>query len=100
MTTQTLVADFLADHDPRRWSAPKGTPSSVTPEVLFLGEGDHALEVALATSRHRPRADDIRALWKLRQGRRPSPLLLVVAHEDRDGIRVTVCGPVGENPPL
>jgi len=100
MPTQTLVAGFLADHDPRRWSAPRGTPSGITPEVFFLGEGNHALEVALATSRHRPKAGDVRALWKLRQGRRPSPLLLVVAYEDRDGIRVTVCGPVGENPPL
>ena len=100
MTAQTLVDGFLADRDPRRWSAPKGTPLGVAPEVLFLGEGDHALEVALATSRHRPKADDVRALWKLRQGRRPSPLLLVVAYEDHDDVRVTVCGPVGENPPL
>ncbi len=100
MTAQTLVDEFLADRDPRRWSAPKGAPTAIAPQVLFLGEGDHPLEVALATSPHRPRADDVRALWKFRQGRRPSPLLLVVAYEDHDGVRVTVCGAVGENPPL
>ncbi|HTX62035.1 MAG TPA: hypothetical protein VMD28_00245, partial [Acidimicrobiales bacterium] len=100
MTMRAFVDDFLADRDPRRWSASKGAPTGIAPEVFFLGEGDHALEVALATSRHRPRADDVRTLWKLRQGRRPSPLLLVVAYEDHDGVRVTVCGAVGENPPL
>ena len=100
VTAETLVEDFLADRDPRRWSLPKGSPSGIVPEALFLGEGDPALEVALATSRHRPKADDVRSLWKLRQGRRPSPLLLVVAYEDHDGVRVTVCGPVGDNPPL
>lgn len=99
--TLTAFADaFLTARSPRRWSPPPGTPSGLLPQLFFLGEGDHALEVALATSQHRPRADDVRALWKLRQGRRPSPLLLVVAYEEHDRVRVTVCGAVGENPPL
>lgn len=100
ISASELVNAFLPDRDPRRWSAPKGAPAGITPLVLFLGQGDHPLEVAVATSPHRPRADDVRTLWKLRQGRRPSPLLLVVAYEDQDGTRVTVCGAVGENPPL
>ncbi len=100
MTEQGFVDDFLADRDPRQWSTPKGAPADLAPGVFFLGAGDHALEVALATSRHRPKADDVRTLWRLRQGRRPSPLLLIVGYEGPEGLRLTVCGPVGENPPL
>ncbi|MHB8289222.1 MAG: hypothetical protein ACYDEY_08305 [Acidimicrobiales bacterium] len=100
MTERGFVDDFLADREPRQWSTPKGAPADLAPEVFFLGAGDHALEVALATSRHRPKADDVRTLWRLRQGRRPSPLLLIVGYEGPDGLRITVCGPVGENPPL
>jgi hypothetical protein len=91
---------FLVDHDPRKWSAPTGTPKSLTPSVFFLGRGDHALEVALASCKERPKADDVRALWRARQGRRPSPLLLVVREEDGSGGHASVCGPVGESPPL
>ena len=100
MTEQGFVDDFLADRDPRQWSTPKGAPADLAPGVFFLGAGDHALEVALATSRHRPKADDVRTLWRLRQGRRPSPLLLIVGYAGPEGLRLTVCGPVGENPPL
>jgi len=100
MTEQGFVDDFLVDRDPRQWSTPKGAPADLAPGVFFLGAGNHALEAALATSRHRPKADDVRTLWRLRQGRRPSPLLLIVGYEGPEGLRLTVYGPVGENPPL
>jgi hypothetical protein len=91
---------FLVDRDSRTWTAPAGVPKSLTPNNFFLGHGDHALEVALATSEGQPKADDVRSLWRARQGRRPSPLLLVVRHGGESVDRVSVCGPVGESPPL
>jgi hypothetical protein len=100
VTAVAFDDSFLQDRDPRKWSAPAGAPKALTPTIFFLGKGDHALEVALATSRTRPRADDVRALWRARQGRRPSPLLLIVGHGDDGDGHVTVCGPVGESPPL
>lgn len=92
--------DFLIDRDPRRWNVPDGSPGGIAPSGLFLGAGDNALEVALATSSHRPKAEDVRKLWRIRQGKRPSPLLLVVGYTEQDTRRVTVCGPVGEQPPV
>src|SRR4051794_941176 len=71
--------EFLGDLDPRRWPPPKDAPASLTPTLYFLGNGEHALEVALATSESgRPRADDVRRMWKARHGGRPSPVLLIV----------------------
>ena len=93
-----LDDEFLQDLEPRRWDLPAGAPKSLKPTILFLGQGAHALEVAVALSKDQPRADEVRALWRARQGRRPSPLLLVVGQGT--GTRVTVCGPIGEAPPL
>ena len=42
--------DFLSELNPRKWSAPDGAPKAIEPSLLFLGNGDHALEVALASS--------------------------------------------------
>jgi hypothetical protein len=96
----TLEDDFLADLDARTWRPPEEAPGSITPRALFLGAGDHALEVALATAAGRPKSDDIRKLWHARQGKRPSPVLLIVGYPERGDKRVSVCGPVGEQPPV
>jgi hypothetical protein len=100
MTMARFPDDFLPDLDPRTWTAPKQSPASIKTSCFFLGRGDHPLEVALATSAHRPRADDVRALWKARQARRPSPVLLAVGYETAGATKLVVCGPVGETPPL
>jgi hypothetical protein len=92
MTVGRFPDDFLPDLDPRSWSAPKGSTGSIRTSSFFLGQGDHPLEVALGTSQHRPRADDVRALWKSRQARRPSPVLLVVGYETAGQSKVAVCG--------
>jgi len=40
---------FLADHERAvRWST--GASDTVKPQLVFLGRGDHALEVALASA--------------------------------------------------
>jgi hypothetical protein len=91
---------FLEDCDPRKWSLPGGLSSMLSPSLLFLGQGDHGLEVALASSATRPLADAVRKLWSARQNRRPSPLLLVVGYPDHGETRLAVCGPAGEHPTL
>jgi len=92
--------EFLADLEPRKWSAPAGAPKSITPSLLFLGQGDHALEVAVASCASRPKAEDVRKMWKARQGGRPSPLLLVIGYPEGAATSLTVCGPAGEHPTL
>ncbi len=92
--------DFLVDLEPLVWSRPDGAPEAITPSVLFLGQGDYGLEVAVATSERRPTAEQIRKLWTARQGGRPSPLLLVVGYPEQGEMKVTVCGPAGEHPAL
>lgn len=92
--------EFLEGFEPKKWSLPTGVSSKLEPSLLFLGNGAHALEVALAASVERPRADDVRKLWSARQSRRPSPLLLVVGYPDRGETRLAACGPAGEHPTL
>ena len=92
--------DFLSDLDPRKWSAPDGAPKALKPSLLFLGKGDHPLEVVLASSGGRPKADDVRKLWTTRQNRRPSPLLLIVGYPENGNVSLTICGPAGEHPAL
>jgi hypothetical protein len=96
----TFADDFLVDLDPRTWKHPVGSGNGLWSRFYFLGRGEHALEVAVAEARARPKADSVRALWHGRQKRRPSPLLLVVSYPDHGEYRVTVCGPVGDNPPV
>lgn len=83
-----------------RWSTTGQVPTGLDPDLVFIGPGEHGLEVALARCQGRPRVEDVRKLWKLRHGGRPSPVLVVVAHPDHETERATICGPVGENPPV
>jgi hypothetical protein len=92
--------EFLEELEPRKWTLRDGVSSKLSPSLLFLGRGDHALEVALASSAGRPLADDVRKTWSARQNRRPSPLLLVVGYPDHGQTRLAVCGPAGEHPTL
>lgn len=91
---------FLEHLDPRKWSAPAGSPPSLTTELLFIGPGDHGLEVAVATSATQPKADDVRKLWTARVAGRPCPLLLVIGYPHGADTLATVCGPAGEHPTL
>jgi hypothetical protein len=89
--------EFLEDYEHViGWSAEKKGPAALQPELVFIGSGDHGLEVALAKSSSRPRVEDVRKLWKARHAGRPSPVLLVVTHDSK----AAICGPVGENPPV
>src|SRR6266540_6384583 len=96
------LKQFLADYENvRSWTTREGAAESVLrPFSVFFGHGDYALEVGLALAAHRPRVEDVRRLWKERHGGRPNPLLVVAAHRDGTVDRATLCGPVGENPPV
>jgi hypothetical protein len=72
----------------------------MSPVAAFDGRGSHALEVALATTTRRPRADDVRRAWKSRHRGAPSPLLLVVAYEVDGAWKTSICGPAGDEPPV
>lgn len=89
--------EFLEDYEHViGWTTEKKAPPGLKPEFVFIGSGDHGLEVALADSSARPRVEDVRKLWKARHAGRPSPVLLVVTHDSK----AAICGPVGDNPPV
>ena len=89
--------EFLEDYEHViGWTTDKKAPTGLKTEFVFIGFGDHGLEIALAISSSRPKVEDIRKLWKLRHAGRPSPVLLVVTHDSK----AAICGPVGDNPPV
>ena len=60
----------------------------------------YPLTVGYATAERRPRAEDVRKLWKARHGNVPNPLLLVVAYPDGEEWKAAICGPAGDEPPV
>jgi hypothetical protein len=93
--------DFLDDRLPREWSLPKGAPREFEPAGAWSGRDSRfPLEVAVAIAGHRPRADDVRKLWRARHGNVPNPFLLIVAYPDGDGWKALICGPAGDEPPV
>ncbi|MER7209965.1 hypothetical protein ABT340_23150 [Streptosporangium sp. NPDC000239] len=98
-----MIADvaeqFLDDVDTRdlQWNEPTGTPPELATERILFGNGDAALEVAIAFSKAGvPKTEDLRRLWKLRHGNRPSPVLLVVLYSDAGTTRAAACGNDGD----
>ncbi len=89
---------FLDDHPSRRSLTLDAR--GLNPVAAFDGRGNHPLEVALATSERRPRAEDMRRAWKGRHGGTASPLLLVVAYEVDGARKASICGPAGDEPPV
>jgi hypothetical protein len=72
----------------------------VRPVEWFSGGNDGATEVAVADSDDRPTMSAVRDLWKERHGKRPVTLLLVVRYPSPHGECMSICGPVGEDPPV
>ncbi len=66
----------------------------------FLGKGDSAMEVAVAHALTRPNRTVLRKVWKGRQRQEASPLLLVVLWRRGGEPRASVCGPIGDDPPV
>jgi len=88
---------FLADRKQRNIALDGSRFSAVG---AFDGRGTHALEIALATAGGRPRADDLRRAWRARHGAAPNPLLLIAAYQDSGAWKASICGPVGDEPPV
>ena len=79
---------------------PTGVRSTLRPIYLFDQGVQLGLQVAVARSEGRPKADDIRTVWRRRVDGAGFPLLLVAIYE-KGGVEVAaVCGPVGDDPKL
>lgn len=85
---------FLGERTPRAWSLV--AQSSLKPSALHIGQGQNAVEVALATSADKPTAAALQSAWKARRAGRASPLLLVALYNGH----AAICGPAGEDPPV
>lgn len=99
-TPQQWADQFLVERDPVRWSAPEGLPRGLAPAGLFTQTTRSGLEVALVTASSRPSAAEMRKAHKARRAGRASPVLLVALYGTRAGVRVSMCGPAGDAPPV
>ena len=100
----SAAVHFLADYDGRElpWVKPTGTSAAFETDRVLFGEGDNALEVAVASARGgQPKADELRTLFKKRQAGRPAPVLLVVAYAPANGEKLAaVVGTSGDPAPV
>ncbi|MGW2479659.1 Eco57I restriction-modification methylase domain-containing protein [Streptomyces sp. NPDC001571] len=90
---------FLEDSDVQclPWAKPHGAPASLNTDRIMFGNGDSALEVAVAwCATGVPKADDVRRLWKMRHANRPSPVLLVVLYNEAGATKGMTCGLQGD----
>ena len=96
---------FLEDYDGHSlpWPKPAGAPTAFETERILFGNGDNALEVAIASATRpgQPKAEDLRALFKKRQANRPAPVLLVVTYTGPgDQPLAAVVGTIGDPAPV
>ena len=85
--------NFLKDHPPRgNWEL-EPTQSNLNPVAYWLGKGDYAIEIILASSNQRPRLPDVRNAWKYHQASRPAPVLLIASYTADGQQLASVCGP-------
>ena len=88
-----MTTKFLDDQLRRSW-VPL-TKSAFQPIGLFVGNGAHAIEVAVAQSAFPPKRTALLDTWKHRRSGRAAPVLLVVLHPDG----AAMCGATGNQPP-
>ena len=84
--------DFLPELVPRPWSP--GPRFGFQPAGLFVGEGDHGLEVVVARADRAPPRLAMAAAQQDRRAGRAAPVLLAVLHPEG----AALCGPTGEKP--
>ena len=68
----------------------------LVPLGLYLGKGQHALEVAVFSSIKKPLISDLHNAFKKRKSGRASPVLIVVLFDGG----VSICGTGGDQPPI
>jgi hypothetical protein len=84
---------FLDGRQFRPVSPPPNFPFEVV--GLALGQGAAGLEVLVTRTARAPAVTAVRSAWKMRQGNRAAPLVLVVLL----GESAAMCGPAGNDPP-
>ncbi len=89
-----LAHEFLSDLVSRPWVA--GTRHDFSAVGLFLGNGLHAIEVAVVKTGQQPSHSIILECWRARRRNRAAPVLLVVFYPNG----VALCGATGEKPPV
>ena len=96
MLDDDALIDLFADRGvegARPWPPPKEASDAFEAGVYYLGAGNPALEVCVVPSGRRPKRDEVRDLWRARQGRRASPLLLICPFAVDGTVEAQVCGP-------
>ena len=86
---------FLDDLLARPWTPHEARPR-LQPAGLFLGNGAHAVEVAVAECAAAPGRTRLLETYKQRRAGRAAPVLLVVLHPGG----AALCGASGEAPPV
>jgi hypothetical protein len=89
-----IAAPFLSDLTPRPLTLPR--QGDLEPKALYIGNGQNAFEVVVASAGGQPASATLKAAWKARRGGRASPVLLVVLC----GAEAVLCGPAGDDPPV
>lgn len=84
--------DFLSDLVTRPWSL--SGQHQIQPVGLFIGNGPHAVEVAVGQSTVVPSEGALTQSWRTRKGHRAAPVLLVVLHPEG----ASICGADGPTP--
>ena len=80
-----------------------GTSAAFETDRVLFGNGDNALEVAIASAEGggQPKADELRTLFKKRQAGRPAPVVLVVTYASPVGDPLAaVVGTTGDPAPI
>ena len=101
----SVAGHFLEDYDGNvlSWLRPAGTPVAFETDRVLFGQGDSAIEVAVASLAQpgQPKAEDLRALFKKRQAGRPAPVVLVVFYDAPNaGLLGAVVGTTGDPAPV
>ena len=86
--------EFLGDRLARAWRPRAG--SGWRAGGLYIGEGNHGIEVAVAHATAAPRRAELMAAWRERRGGRAAPVLLIVLYPGS----AALCGASGEQPPI
>jgi hypothetical protein len=101
----SVAGHFLEDYDGNvlSWLRPAGTSAAFETDRVLFGQGDSAIEVAIASlvQPGQPKAEDLRALFKRRQAGRPAPVVLVVFYDAPNaGLLGAVVGTTGDPAPI
>src|SRR5688500_17991936 len=65
--------------------------------IYYVGRGRPAFEVCVVPAARRPRRDEVRDLWRSRQGRQAAPLLLICPFLVDETLDAQVLGPTEQD---